>query len=203
VVPELRAQSDLLGLQSGRSGGCASVVASRRSKTLGRRKPIGGTAVTDEAQLVTQGRKEHTPAAAAYGVVPADALRVIVRWVPGGWQASTEQQVIARSRNLVALDRKVQRLNEGRAVAYQFHTGNVELDQLSRRIRGMRALVGRYSQMLPQLTEQAIMAAPGLSERDLGFLTGVSHQRIHQLIEQWRTAVPEEEDTDVRGDATG
>jgi hypothetical protein len=124
---------------------------------------------------------------------------VIIWRVPGGWQASTERrEVIAHSRSLEALDRKVQDLHGGQAITYQFRTGNAELDQLSRRIRVLRVFVERCSQIFRQLTDQAIMAESSLSERDLGVLTGVSHQRIHQLIEQRRRAEQEQETPSVR-----
>jgi hypothetical protein len=111
-----------------------------------------------------------------------DAQNVVVSRTSIGWQATLAGDgEVVRARSLTALDRRVRRQLGGQAVAYQFRTGNDELDQLVRRLRITRAAARRYEDNARRLVDQVILARADLSQRDVSVLIGLSHQRVYQL----------------------
>lgn len=68
------------------------------------------------------------------------------------------------------------------ALDYEVHTGDAERDQEFARIREGRTKVLAVKQALDARTSQlAREASPGISSRDLGWLLGLSPQRVNQL----------------------
>jgi hypothetical protein len=67
-------------------------------------------------------------------------------------------------------------------VDYQFHTGDVALDRLVSGIRVVRETMRRSEERAQRLIEQALRLPSGGTVRDLGFLLGLSYQRVHQLL---------------------
>jgi hypothetical protein len=114
------------------------------------------------------------------------AAVVVVSREANGWQANVPAHRVVNARGLQALDRRVRLLLAGAALTYRFHTGNTELDRLIRRIGIARGVVRRYQDRTRELTDQVVMVPSGLSQRDLGVLLGLSHQRIYQLVERQR-----------------
>jgi hypothetical protein len=105
-----------------------------------------------------------------------------------GWLgevAALATQLWARS--LVGLDRRLRTLFGIESVDYQFHTGDAELDRLVWRIRAARQAARRHEERAQQLTEQALQLPAGGTVRDLGMLLGISHQRVHQLLQRYAT----------------
>ena len=88
------------------------------------------------------------------------------------------------ARTLHTLDRRVRELVGSGWVDYDFHTGNAELDRLVAGVRMARRTVQVAEDRARCLTGRVIMLAPGLSVRDLGVLLDLSHQRVHQLLQQ-------------------
>jgi hypothetical protein len=84
----------------------------------------------------------------------------------------------------VAVDRQVRELLGTDAIDYQFHTGDVELDRLVMCIRAARATAQQHEERARRLTEQALQLPSGGTVRDLALLLGLSHQRIHQLMQR-------------------
>jgi len=108
---------------------------------------------------------------------------VMVSRTPGGWVAEVAALGVQRTaRSLVALDRGVRELLGTDAVDYQFHTGDAELDRLVMHVRTAREAAQRNQERARRLTGQALRLPSGGSGRDLAWLLGLSHQRIHQLI---------------------
>ncbi len=108
---------------------------------------------------------------------------VMVSRTPGGWVAEVAALGVQRTaRSLVALDRGVRELLGTDAVDYQFHTGDAELDRLVMHVRAAREAAQRNQERARRLTGQALRLPSGGSGRDLAWLLGLSHQRIHQLI---------------------
>ena len=108
---------------------------------------------------------------------------VMVSRTPGGWVAEVAALGVQRTaRSLVALDRRVRELLGTDAVDYQFHTGDAELDRLVMHVRTAREAAQRNQERARRLTGQALRLPSGGSGRDLAWLLGLSHQRIHQLI---------------------
>jgi hypothetical protein len=110
---------------------------------------------------------------------------VIVSWRRGGWVAEVAALGVERSaRSLATLDRRVRELLGDDEVDYQFHTGDAELDRLVLRIRASRAAVQRHDEQIRRWTGQALRLPSGGTVRDLGVLLGLSHQRVHQLMQR-------------------
>ena len=113
----------------------------------------------------------------------APPVVVMVSRTPGGWVAEVAALGVERTaRSLVALDRRVRELLGTDAVDYQFHTGDAELDRLVMHVRAAREAAQRNQERARRLTGQALRLPSGGSGRDLAWLLGLSHQRIHQLI---------------------
>ena len=113
----------------------------------------------------------------------APPVVVMVSRTPGGWVAEVAALGVQRTaRSLVALDRRVRELLGTDAVDYQFHTGDAELDRLVMHVRAAREAAQRNQERARRLTGQALRLPSGGSGRDLAWLLGLSHQRIHQLI---------------------
>ncbi len=98
-----------------------------------------------------------------------------------GWQAVVAGHGLVRARSLQALDRRVQALMAGKPLAYQFRTGNDELDRLVRRLRITKAAARRYEDKARRLVDQVVLLQSGLSQRDVSVLVELSHQRVYQL----------------------
>ena len=108
---------------------------------------------------------------------------VIVSRVQHTWQAEVAAlQVVRRARSLAGLDRCIRMLLGTDSVDYQFHTGDAELDRLVMHVRAAREAAQRNQERARRLTGQALRLPSGGSGRDLAWLLGLSHQRIHQLI---------------------
>jgi len=113
----------------------------------------------------------------------APPVVVMVSRAPRGWVAEVAALGVERTaRSLVALDRRVRELLGTDAVDYQFHTGDAELDRLVMHVRAAREAAQRNQERARRLTGQALRLPSGGSGRDLAWLLGLSHQRIHQLI---------------------
>lgn len=84
----------------------------------------------------------------------------------------------------MTLDRRVRELLGTGAVDYQFQTGDVELDRLIMHIRAARATAQRNEERAHRLTEQVLQRPSGGTVRDLGLLLGLSHGRVHQLMQR-------------------
>jgi hypothetical protein len=110
---------------------------------------------------------------------------VMVSRSRGGWVAEVAALgVVRRARSLVGLDRRIRALLSTDAVDYQFHTGDSELDRLVSGIRAAREAAQRSEERALRLTEQALQLPSGGTIRDLGVLLGLSHQRVHQLLQR-------------------
>jgi hypothetical protein len=80
--------------------------------------------------------------------------------------------------------RRAQELAGDVPVHYQFHTGDAELDRLVIQIQAARAAARRHEARVKQLTGKVLMLPSGGSVRDMALLVGLSHQRVHQLMQQ-------------------
>jgi hypothetical protein len=120
------------------------------------------------------------------GEVAADAApRVLVTREGRGWRAEiADRSIQRRARTLYTLDRRVRGLLVPGWVDYDFHTGDAELDRLVAGVRAARRTAQVAEERARGLTERVIARAPGLSVRDLGVLLELSHQRVHQLLQQ-------------------
>jgi len=108
---------------------------------------------------------------------------VVVTRESGAWRAEIpELRALRRARSLYALDRGVRDLLGPGWVDYEFRTGDVALDRLVAGVRASRRTAELAEEQARELTEQALARASGLSQRDLGVLLELSHQRIHQLV---------------------
>lgn len=114
--------------------------------------------------------------------------QVLVSRDGNGWRAEiaglSALSAQRRARTLHTLDRRVRELVGSGWVDYDFHTGNAELDRLVAGVRTARRTVQVAEDRARCLTGKVIMLAPGLSVRDLGVLLDLSHQRVHQLLQQ-------------------
>jgi len=115
----------------------------------------------------------------------AHPVVVIASRRPGGWVAEVAAlDVERRARSLAELDRRIRALLGTDAVDYQFHTGDVALDRLISHIRAARETAQRSEERAQRLIEQALRLPSGGTVRDLGFLLGLSYQRVHQLLQR-------------------
>jgi hypothetical protein len=80
-------------------------------------------------------------------------------------------------------------------VHYQFHTGDPELDRLVVQIQAARAAAQRHEARVKQLTGKILMLPSGGSVRDVALLVGLSHQRVHQLMQRGGDGEPPGDDT--------
>jgi hypothetical protein len=114
----------------------------------------------------------------------------MVSRVAGGWVAEVAALgVVRRSRRLAALDRRMRELLGTDEVDYQFHTGDAELDRLVVQIRAARAAAWAAEERAHQLVGRALQLPSGGTVRDLGLLLGLSHQRVHQLMQRGLSTV--------------
>ena len=112
----------------------------------------------------------------------ASAFPVVVSREGGSWRAEIpDLRVQRRARTLSALDRRVREQLGPGWVDYRFQTGDAALDRLVAGVRASRRAAELAEQRARRLTEQAIALGTGLSQRDLGILLQLSHQRVHQL----------------------
>jgi hypothetical protein len=118
------------------------------------------------------------------GMTVAEDLncRVVVTRVSNAWHAEIPKlRAQRRARTLYALDRRVRELLGPGWVDYQFRTGDPALDSLVAGVRASRRAADLAEEQARGLTGRALELAAGLSQRDLGVLLELSHQRIHQL----------------------
>jgi hypothetical protein len=107
---------------------------------------------------------------------------VVVSRDNGGWRAEIpDLRAHHRARSLYALDRRVRELLGSGWVDYRFQTGDPGLDRLVAGVRASRRAAQLADERARRLTELAIAHRGALSQRDLGVLLQLSHQRIHQL----------------------
>jgi hypothetical protein len=66
-------------------------------------------------------------------------------------------------------------------VDYQFQTGDERFDRLVAGVRAGRRAIAVAEEQTRVLTEEVLRAASGYSQRDLGVMLELSHQRIHQI----------------------
>jgi hypothetical protein len=111
---------------------------------------------------------------------------VVITRSAAGWQAVMAGHDPVTARSLQALDRRIQQIMGGKVMAYQFRTGNEELDRLVRRLRISRAAARRSEDTARRLVDQVVLLQAGLSQRDLSVLVGLRHQRVYQLRAQRR-----------------
>jgi hypothetical protein len=110
------------------------------------------------------------------------APRVLVTREGAAWRADIpDLRAQRRARTLYALDRRVREMLGPGWVNYQFRTGDPVLDRLVGGVRAGRRAAQLAEEQARELTAQALTLAAGLSQRDLGVLLQLSHQRIHQL----------------------
>jgi hypothetical protein len=115
---------------------------------------------------------------------------VMVSRVAGGWVAEVAALgVVRRARRLAALDRRMRELLGTDEVDYQFHTGDAELDRLVVQIRAARAAASVAEERANQLIRRVLRLPSGGTVRDLGLLLGLSHQRVHQLMQRGLSTV--------------
>jgi hypothetical protein len=111
--------------------------------------------------------------------------RVVVTREARGWRAElVEQRMLRRARTLYALDRRVRELVGPGWVDYQFRTGDATLDRLVAGVRAARRAIQAAEDRARELTEEVLTLASGLSQRDLGILLDLSHQRVHQILQR-------------------
>ena len=107
---------------------------------------------------------------------------VIVRRTGTSWQAELPfAGTLLQARSLAALDRQVRKRLANQVMAYDFRTGNEELDCLVRRLRITRAAARCYEGRMRRLVNDVMLLQSGLSQRDVGILVRLSHQRVYQL----------------------
>jgi hypothetical protein len=122
---------------------------------------------------------------------------VMVSRVAGGWVGEVAALgVVRRARRLVALDRRMRELLGTDEVDYQFHTGDAELDRLVVQIRAARAAASLAEERAHQLIRRVLQLPSGGTVRDLGLLLGLSHQRVHQLMQHGLSTVEGEHERD-------
>ena len=107
---------------------------------------------------------------------------VVVTRDDAAWRAEIpDLRVHRRARTLYALDRRVREVLGSGWVNYEFRTGDETLDRLVAGVRASRRAAQLAEDRAKVLTEQAVVRAARLSQRDLGVLLELSHQRVYQL----------------------
>ena len=116
------------------------------------------------------------------GAAERASPRVLVTRVGAVWRADIpDLRAQLRARTLHALDRRIREMLGPGWVDYQFRTGDPVLDRLVGGVRASRRAAQLAEEQARELTAQAMTLATDLSQRDLGVLLQLSHQRIHQL----------------------
>ena len=107
---------------------------------------------------------------------------VVVTREKAAWRAEIpDLRAQRRARTLYALDRRVREVLGPGWVDYRFRTGDEALDVLVAGVRANRRAAQLAEDQARELTEHVIAMGEHLSQRDLGVLLELSHQRIHQL----------------------
>jgi hypothetical protein len=131
------------------------------------------------------------------GSIAVEVRNVVVSRTGTGWKATVaDEDEVLQAHSLIALDRRVRKRLDGLTVAYQFHTGNDELDTLVQRLKSARATARRYEEKSRLLVHRVILLPTDLSQRDVSVLIGLSHQRVHQLRARCRKSGKQAEGTD-------
>ncbi len=124
------------------------------------------------------------------------SYRVVVTREAGAWLADVPELAGAHTyaRTLPALDRSVREvvvLATGRPdedmpvlrLAYEYHTGDPELDATTAEVRSLRERADHLSATATARTNEAatLLVHHGLSVRDVAALLGISPQRVSQV----------------------
>ncbi len=111
--------------------------------------------------------------------------RVTVQRDVHGWRADIpDLRTYRRARTLYALDRRVREVLGPGWVDYQFRTGDPALDRLVAGVRSGRRAALMAEDQVRVLTDQVLQLASDFSQRDLGVMLELSHQRVHQLLQR-------------------
>jgi hypothetical protein len=109
---------------------------------------------------------------------------VVVRREGRWWFAEASTIEVVRTRSLHSAVRQAQQLVGDVPVHYQFYTGDAELDRLVVQIQAARAAAQRHEARAKHLIGKILTLPSGGSVRDVALLVGLSHQRVHQLMQQ-------------------
>jgi hypothetical protein len=107
---------------------------------------------------------------------------IVISRTPEGWQAVLTGYGVVTARSLQTLDKRIRAKMGAEPVSYQFRTGDAELDRLVGHVRSARASIRRYEEKVRRFTDYVLARSVGMSQRDLGVLLELSHQRVYQLV---------------------
>lgn len=125
---------------------------------------------------------------------PSCQVVVIVRREGRWWLAQAPTIGVVRTRSLHSAVRRARQLVGEAPVHCQFHTGDAELDRLVIQIQAARAAAQQHEARAKRLTGRVLRLPSSGSVRDVALLVGLSHQRVHQLMQQGGDSEPSGDD---------